>query len=89
MFPGSVSRSVSLSLLAWHHNVDEQSDEQKYGTFCLSDVRQKYNAVPDGSHATNNHYSTNDANALVFGHSAGELLTDDDVHIVLQRQTER
>ena len=39
---------------------------------------------PEGSHATNNHDGTNDTNTLVFGHSAGELFADHNVHVILR-----
>lgn len=39
--------------------------------------------LPESPHAAYNHHSTNDANALVLGHSAGELFADHYVHIIL------
>ena len=45
--------------------------------------------LPDGPHAAYNHDSTDDADALVFGHSAGELFADHYVHVILRGETER
>lgn len=49
---------------------------------CLSNACEKQ-FLPEGPHAAYNHNGTNDANALVFGHSAGELFADDYVHVIL------
>lgn len=44
--------------------------------------------LPAGPHAAHHHDGTDDANALVLGHGAGELLTDHYVHVILRTETE-
>lgn len=45
--------------------------------------------LPQSPHAAYNHDSTNDANTLVLGHSAGELFADHYVHVILRGETDR
>lgn len=40
--------------------------------------------LPQGSHAAYNHDGADDADPLVLGHRAGQLLPDHDVHVILQ-----
>lgn len=47
-------------------------------------VGEYHHPLPDGPHAAYNHDSTNDADTLVLGHSAGELFADHYVHVVLR-----
>lgn len=42
--------------------------------------------VPERSHAAYNHDGTDDADAFVLWHSAGELFADHNVHVVLGEQ---
>lgn len=45
--------------------------------------------LPGGPHAAYDHDRTNDADALVLGHSAGELFADHYVHVILRGGTEQ